>query len=81
VTSSSYQKLFSLQDERISLPKDMASRSPRRARLVWCTCIKWVDEIKLLGENAATTSQMREFATRTMQQGVPSWRETTTRFH
>jgi hypothetical protein len=36
-----------------------------------CTCIKWVDEIKLLGEDAAATSQMREFATRTMQQGVP----------
>ena len=36
-----------------------------------CTCIKWVDEIKLLGEDADTTSQMREFATRTMQQGVP----------
>ena len=36
-----------------------------------CTCIKWVDEIKLLGEDADTTSQMREFAARTMQQGVP----------
>ncbi len=54
------------------LPKDHGAP----VRLVvpgWygCTCIKWVDEIKLLGENAATTSQMREFATRTMQQGVP----------
>jgi DMSO/TMAO reductase YedYZ molybdopterin-dependent catalytic subunit len=36
-----------------------------------CTCIKWVDEINLLGEGGATTSQMREFASRTMQQGVP----------
>jgi DMSO/TMAO reductase YedYZ molybdopterin-dependent catalytic subunit len=36
-----------------------------------CVCIKWVDEITLLGEGAATTSQMREFASRTMQQGVP----------
>jgi DMSO/TMAO reductase YedYZ molybdopterin-dependent catalytic subunit len=38
-----------------------------------CTCIKWVDEIQLLGEGAPTTSQMREFASRTMQQGVPEW--------
>jgi DMSO/TMAO reductase YedYZ molybdopterin-dependent catalytic subunit len=38
-----------------------------------CVCIKWVDEITLLGENSATTSQMREFASRTMQQGVPEF--------
>jgi DMSO/TMAO reductase YedYZ molybdopterin-dependent catalytic subunit len=55
-----------------SLPKDHGAP----VRLVvpgWygCTCIKWVDEIQLLGEDAATTSQMREFAGRTMQQGVP----------
>ena len=37
-----------------------------------CACIKWVDEIQLLGEGSATTSQMREFASRTMQQGVPA---------
>jgi DMSO/TMAO reductase YedYZ molybdopterin-dependent catalytic subunit len=36
-----------------------------------CVCIKWVDEMTLLGEGSATTSQMREFASRTMQQGVP----------
>ncbi len=36
-----------------------------------CACIKWVDEISILGDGAATTSQMREFAGRTMQQGVP----------
>jgi len=55
-----------------SLPKDHGAP----VRLVvpnWygCTCIKWVDEIKLLGEGSSTTSQMREFASRTMQQGVP----------
>lgn len=37
-----------------------------------CACIKWVDEITLLGEDAAATSQMREFATRTLQPGMPS---------
>ena len=36
-----------------------------------CTCIKWVNEITLVGEDAAVTSQMEEFAARTMQQGVP----------
>jgi DMSO/TMAO reductase YedYZ molybdopterin-dependent catalytic subunit len=55
-----------------SLPKDHGAP----VRLVvpgWygCTCIKWVDEIQLLGDDAPTTSQMREFASRTMQQGVP----------
>jgi DMSO/TMAO reductase YedYZ molybdopterin-dependent catalytic subunit len=55
-----------------SLPKDHGAP----IRLVvpgWygCTCIKWVDEIQLLGEDSLTTSQMREFASRTMQQGVP----------
>lgn len=54
------------------LPKDHGAP----VRLVvpgWygCTCIKWVDQIQLLGEDASTTSQMREFAGRTMQQGVP----------
>jgi Oxidoreductase molybdopterin binding domain len=36
-----------------------------------CTCIKWVNEVTLLGEDVAASSQMQEFATRTMQQGVP----------
>jgi DMSO/TMAO reductase YedYZ molybdopterin-dependent catalytic subunit len=36
-----------------------------------CAWVKWVDEITFLGEGAATTAQMREFAHRTMQQGVP----------
>jgi DMSO/TMAO reductase YedYZ molybdopterin-dependent catalytic subunit len=32
-----------------------------------CTCIKWVDRIELVADDAAATSQMREFATRTHQ--------------
>ena len=36
-----------------------------------CTCIKWVDEITFVGEDAEATSQMREYAARTMQKGVP----------
>jgi DMSO/TMAO reductase YedYZ molybdopterin-dependent catalytic subunit len=36
-----------------------------------CTCIKWVNEVTLVGEDVAVTSQMQEFAARTMQQGMP----------
>jgi len=36
-----------------------------------CTCIKWVTEIKLVGDDAEATSQMREFAARTHQTGAP----------
>src|SRR5207302_3983578 len=36
-----------------------------------CTCIKWVNEISFVGENAEATSQMREYAARTEQKGVP----------
>ena len=36
-----------------------------------CTCIKWVNEITLVSEDVAVTSQMQEFAARTMQQGMP----------
>lgn len=36
-----------------------------------CTCIKWVNEIRLVDDDAPATSQMREFAGRTMQVGVP----------
>ena len=36
-----------------------------------CAAIKWVNELKLVGENAPTTAQMREFAGRTHQRGVP----------
>jgi DMSO/TMAO reductase YedYZ molybdopterin-dependent catalytic subunit len=32
-----------------------------------CTCIKWVDRIELVADDAAATSQMREFAARTHQ--------------
>ena len=46
------------------------------ARLVvpgWygCTCIKWVNEISFTGRDAEATSQMQEYAARTMQKGVP----------
>jgi DMSO/TMAO reductase YedYZ molybdopterin-dependent catalytic subunit len=36
-----------------------------------CTCIKWVNEISLVAEDVETTSQMKEFADRTHQNGVP----------
>jgi DMSO/TMAO reductase YedYZ molybdopterin-dependent catalytic subunit len=36
-----------------------------------CTCIKWVDEICFVDDAAEATSQMKEFATRTHQNGVP----------
>jgi DMSO/TMAO reductase YedYZ molybdopterin-dependent catalytic subunit len=36
-----------------------------------CSCIKWVNEIALVAEDAAVTSQMKEFASRTMQEGQP----------
>lgn len=36
-----------------------------------CACIKWVNEIMLVDDFADTTSQMREYASRTMQSGVP----------
>jgi len=36
-----------------------------------CTCIKWVTEIKLVSDDVEATSQMREFAARTHQAGVP----------
>ena len=37
-----------------------------------CTCIKWVDSITLVDDTAPATSQMQEFAARTMQQGTPA---------
>src|SRR5262249_31474879 len=37
-----------------------------------CTCIKWLNEIALVGEDAPATSQMKEFASRTHQDGVPA---------
>lgn len=36
-----------------------------------CTAIKWVDELRLVSENEPATTQMREFANRTHQRGVP----------
>lgn len=36
-----------------------------------CVCIKWVNEIRLVEDTAASTPQMREFASRTGQVGVP----------
>lgn len=40
-----------------------------------CSCIKWVDEIVLVDDDAPATSQMKEFASRTHQNGVPQWAE------
>ena len=36
-----------------------------------CTCIKWIDEVALVDEDEPSTPQMREFAGRTHQDGVP----------
>jgi len=36
-----------------------------------CACIKWVNEISMVGDDAVATSQMQEYASRTMQKGVP----------
>lgn len=38
-----------------------------------CACIKWVDSIALVDESAEATSQMREFASRTQQEGIPQF--------
>jgi DMSO/TMAO reductase YedYZ molybdopterin-dependent catalytic subunit len=37
-----------------------------------CTCIKWVNEIAFVSDDAPATSQMQEYAGRTMQTGVPT---------
>lgn len=36
-----------------------------------CACIKWVNEIAFMDDMAEATTQMQEYATRTMQKGVP----------
>jgi len=36
-----------------------------------CTCIKWVDSITLVDDKAEGTSQMQEYAARTLQKGMP----------
>ncbi len=55
-----------------SLPPDHGSP----IRLVmpgWygCSCIKWVNEIKLVDDTEKATSQMQEYASRTHQDGMP----------
>jgi DMSO/TMAO reductase YedYZ molybdopterin-dependent catalytic subunit len=37
-----------------------------------CTCIKWVNDAGFVNDDAAATSQMQEYAGRTMQDGVPN---------
>lgn len=37
-----------------------------------CTCAKWVDTITLVGDAEPATAQMKEFASRTHQDGVPA---------
>jgi DMSO/TMAO reductase YedYZ molybdopterin-dependent catalytic subunit len=37
-----------------------------------CTCIKWVNEIRFVGDDEPATSQMQEFASRTHQSGTPA---------
>jgi len=37
-----------------------------------CACIKWVTRINLVADDTAATTQMREFAARTHQAGVPA---------
>jgi DMSO/TMAO reductase YedYZ molybdopterin-dependent catalytic subunit len=37
-----------------------------------CACIKWVNAIDVVADDAPATSQMKEFAARTFQQGQPA---------
>jgi DMSO/TMAO reductase YedYZ molybdopterin-dependent catalytic subunit len=37
-----------------------------------CACIKWVNEISFVVDETPTTSQMQEYAARTMQEGIPA---------
>ena len=37
-----------------------------------CVCVKWVDQIDFVSVDAPATSQMQEYAGRTMQKGVPA---------
>jgi DMSO/TMAO reductase YedYZ molybdopterin-dependent catalytic subunit len=69
---NSSKAFFATEMNGMSLTKDHGAP----VRLVvpgWygCTCIKWVNEVTLLDEDVAATSQMKEFAARTMQQGLP----------
>lgn len=38
-----------------------------------CACIKWVNRLTLVDENEVSTSQMQEYASRTLQNGVPGF--------
>lgn len=37
-----------------------------------CVCVKWVNQIEFVPHDAPATSQMQEYALRTMQMGVPA---------
>jgi DMSO/TMAO reductase YedYZ molybdopterin-dependent catalytic subunit len=37
-----------------------------------CVCVKWVNQIEFVADDVPATSQMLEYASRTMQSGVPS---------
>lgn len=37
-----------------------------------CVCIKWINQIEFVSDDVPATSQMQEYAGRTMQSGVPS---------
>lgn len=37
-----------------------------------CVCVKWVNQIEFVSDDAPATSQMQEYAGRTMQTGVPA---------
>lgn len=37
-----------------------------------CVCVKWVNQIEFVSDDAIATSQMQEYAGRTMQTGVPA---------
>jgi|HubBroStandDraft_2_1064218.scaffolds.fasta_scaffold09404_2 DMSO/TMAO reductase YedYZ molybdopterin-dependent catalytic subunit len=76
--------IFSLDDIRATkafLATDMDGQPLTRdhgapVRLVvpgWygCACIKWLNEIRVVHDSAEITSQMQEFAFRTMQRGSP----------
>jgi DMSO/TMAO reductase YedYZ molybdopterin-dependent catalytic subunit len=64
--------LLALQMNGSPLPRDHGAP----VRLIvpgWygCACIKWVNRIALVPDDAGATTQMREFAARTHQRGIP----------
>jgi DMSO/TMAO reductase YedYZ molybdopterin-dependent catalytic subunit len=63
-----------LATEMNGAPLAAAHGAPLRLlvpRWYGCASIKWVDEIQLLDDSAPATPQMREFARRTHQDGIP----------